>query len=233
MGSFRIIIPQENDSTPILTITGLILSLVVPVLYSLAFRPTFLSGQVSRDLEIVIGLAVMWMAAFCVILLVYGGEKRKLRSIGLTGPSKKIVSQALGLGVLLSLAVPLLSVLAGTLLPSKPTGSIEAATQIPWWLMLLSVLTAGVTEEILFRGYPLERLFEMTGSKLFSSFISLAFFTAIHAAAWNLAHLVGVVMPLGVILIILYWWRRNVIMVMIVHVIVNLPLVFMAFGNET
>ncbi|MDZ7692122.1 MAG: hypothetical protein U5K69_13490 [Balneolaceae bacterium] len=29
----------------------------------------------------------------------------------------------------------------------------ESITQIPWWLMLLSVLTAEITEEILFRGY--------------------------------------------------------------------------------
>lgn len=137
-------------------------------------------------------------------LMVIRGENRKLHSIGFKWPSQKIVLQALGLGVIFSLAVHLLSALTSTVLPSEETGSIESVTQIPWWLMLLSALTAGVTEETLFRGYALERLLEWTDSKLLGSIISLAYFTAIHATGWNLNHIAGVVIPLGVVLITLY-----------------------------
>lgn len=105
---------------------------------------------------------------------------------------------------------------------------METASNFPWWILLLSVVTAGVTEEVLFRGYPLERLYEMTGNKWLSGLISLAFFVAIHAAGWNMAHVVGVVIPLGIILTGLYFWRRNLLFVMIVHVVIDLPLVFIS-----
>jgi len=56
----------------------------------------------------------------------------------------------------------------------------SAVTQVvsnySWWILLISVLTVGITEEILFRGYPLERLQEITGNKWISGFISLIFF---------------------------------------------------------
>ncbi|MDR8394441.1 CPBP family intramembrane metalloprotease [Aliifodinibius sp. S!AR15-10] len=224
---------MARKSSSIITFAGLFLALPVPVFYNLTIRPFLIADQTNLELEIIIGLIVMWMLAIGVVLLTIRAENRGLHSIGFTWPSRKIIFQALGLGVVFSLAVPLLSLLTSTLLPSEEIGSIESATQIPWWLMLFSVLTAGVTEEILFRGYALERLFEWTGSKWFSSFISLAFFTAVHATGWNLNHIVGVVIPLGVVLIALYWWRRNVIMVMIVHTMINLPLVFMALGRET
>lgn len=136
--------------------------------------------------------------------------------------------QGLVIGVVLSLAVPLLSVLASTVIPAGEGGTIASVTQISWWLMLMSVVTAGVTEEILFRGYALERLLAWSGSKWFSSLISLAAFTAVHVAGWNPAHLFGVVIPLGAALTVLYWWRRNVVVVIIAHVTINLPLVFMA-----
>jgi membrane protease YdiL (CAAX protease family) len=97
-----------------------------------------------------------------------------------------------------------------------------------WWILLLSVITAGITEEILFRGYPLERLLEVTGTKWISGLISLVFFVAVHATGWNIAHIIGVVLPLGIILTGLYFWQRNLLFMMIVHMVIDLPLVIMA-----
>jgi len=136
---------------------------------------------------------------------------------------------AIGLGILLSLLVPVFTLLVNAVFPPSDTGTITQVTSnFSWWILLLSVLTAGITEEILFRGYPLERLHEITGNKWISGVISLIFFVAIHATGWNIAHIIGVVIPLGIILTGLYFWQRNLLFVMIVHVFIDLPLVFIA-----
>lgn len=102
------------------------------------------------------------------------------------------------------------------------------ASDYPAWVILLSILTAGITEEVLFRGYALERLAELTDNLWVSAAISLATFVLTHLSGWNLAHILGVVLPLGVVLTVLYLWKRNLVFVIIIHVLVDLPLFFIA-----
>lgn len=157
------------------------------------------------------------------------GEKLSLTIIGWKPLSWKWTFAAIGLGVLLLLLVPVLTLLVSAVFPPSDTGTITQVTSnFSWWILLLSVLTAGITEEILFRGYPLERLHEITGIKWINGLISLIFFVVIHATGWDITHIIGVVIPLGVIITGLYFWQRNLLFVMIVHVVIDLPLVFIA-----
>ena len=78
----------------------------------------------------------------------------------------------------------------------------------PAWLLLVMVLTASVTEELLFRSYPIERLARLTGKRWPGALLSLAAFVAFHLHGWNLGHVVGVVLPLGAVMTGLYLWRR-------------------------
>jgi len=221
---------EENKSTkpPLITIMGLGLALAAPVLYTLFAEAP---DQSHTLLHIYMGLFVMWFLAVAVVLLTLWAEKRPLSSIGWESPTVKLTLIGVGLGVLLSLTVPALSVLSGMMIPSDEKGSIESAVQISGFIMLAGVITAGITEEILYRGYALERLLDWTGSKWISSIISLVFFTVLHISGWNMAHIVGVVIPLGAAMIALYWWKRNLILVIIVHIVINLPLVFLAFSG--
>ncbi len=138
----------------------------------------------------------------------------------------------MGLGVLLSVSVPLLTVLISQILPAPESGGIvDTASGSTPGLLLLSALTAGVTEEILFRGYAIERLIELTRRPWISALTSLAVFVLTHLAGWSLAHVVGVVLPLGAILTALYVWRRNLVFVIIARILVDLPLVLIALGT--
>jgi membrane protease YdiL (CAAX protease family) len=130
----------------------------------------------------------------------------------------------------LSLLVPVLTLLISAIIPgAEEEGTIAQVTEtVPAWLIFISVLTAAVTEEILYRGYLVERLLDLTGHKWFSGAISVFVFVLVHAAGWNWQHVFGVVLPLGIILTALYLWRRNLFFVMIVHLVINLPLVFLA-----
>lgn len=210
-----------------------VLALVLPCVYVLLVGPRLSAAGVGPVYSTLIGLAVMWLITAGVAHWVVRVEKRSLASVGLKGLSPAWALQSLAIGVLLVLSVPLLSMLANSAIPASRAGSVEAvASRNPWWLLLLSVLTAGVTEEFLYRGYALERLLERTGSKWVSSLISLAFFALAHAGGWNLAHIVGVVIPLGAALTSLYWWRRNLVFVMIAHVVIDLPIVFVALEAQ-
>jgi membrane protease YdiL (CAAX protease family) len=210
-------------------ILGLSLSLVVPSIYVLLISPIFLKPNVNEPVSTLIDFAVLWGLAFGMLFFTRSIEKLPLTTIGWKPLSWKWVVAAIGLGILLSLLVPVLTLLVSAVFPPSDTGTITQVTSnFSWGILLLSVLTAGITEEILFRGYSLERLHEITGNKWTSGLISLIFFVAIHAPGWNVAHIVGVVVPLGIILTGLYFWQRNLLFVMIVHVVIDLPLVFIA-----
>ncbi len=213
-------------------ILGLSLSLVLPSTYVLFISPIFLKPNLNASVSTLIDFAVLWGLAFAVLFFTRNIEKLPLTTIGWKPLPWKWIFTAIGLGILLSLFVPVFTLLVSAVFPPSDTGTItQVVSNFPWWVLLLSVITAGITEEILFRGYPLERLTEMTGNKWISGLISLIFFVAIHATGWNIAHIVGVVIPLGIILTGLYFWQRNLLFVMIIHLLIDLPLVFISLLN--
>ncbi len=220
---------MQNRNNLSTTLSGLALALVLPVIYTLFISPIYLKPHAKEPSFTLINLAILWLFALGILLFTRKSEKLPLLSIGWKKLSWKWVLAAIGIGILLSILVPVLTLLISKIIPATDEGTISTVTtNYSWWILLLSVLTAGITEEILFRGYPLERLLESTGNKWISGLISLVFFVAVHAAGWNLAHIIGVVIPLGAILTGLYVWKRNLLFVMIIHTVIDLPLVFMA-----
>jgi membrane protease YdiL (CAAX protease family) len=212
---------------------GLLISLLVPLFFNLIVGPLFLEPRLDATLSALIGFGVHWLATLGLLLLVRIGEGQPLSSVGLRRLSWKWVLAAIGLGVALSLAVPLLTTLVGQVIPAPESGTIESTTaHYPAWVLLVGVITAGVTEECMFRAYPQERLIAVTRRPWLSATISLTLFVLAHLQGWNLAHVVGVVLPLGAALTALYLWRRNLLFVIIVHTLVDLPLVFMAWMNQ-
>ncbi|MFC7251506.1 CPBP family intramembrane glutamic endopeptidase [Halomicroarcula sp. GCM10025324] len=86
------------------------------------------------------------------------------------------------------------------------------------------VVTAVVTEEILWRGYPIERLTELTGSVWVGAGVSGVVFLAVHFPAWGI---VGAV-PQAVFTLVLvgvYVWSRNVVACMISHGVINVLMI--------
>jgi membrane protease YdiL (CAAX protease family) len=125
---------------------------------------------------------------------------------------------AIALGIFLALIVPLLTWVVSQVIPPSEEGTIAAAVRtIPPALMLFGAFTAGVTEEVLYRGYPIERIIEMTGKRWIALFIPTIAFVIPHMVGWNFTHLIAVVLPFGFIFSALYLWKRNLIFNMIVH----------------
>ena len=54
-----------------------------------------------------------------------------------------------------------------------------------YWYGILLVLRAAVTEEILFRGYLIEKVRQVSGSRVLAVIVSVAAFTYAHLGGWG------------------------------------------------
>jgi membrane protease YdiL (CAAX protease family) len=79
---------------------------------------------------------------------------------------------------------------------------------------------AAVAEEVLFRGYAMERIEELTGSRAVATILSLAVFTLDHVSSWGWSHELVVAVG-GLAFSLLYLWRRNLWVNIIAHFIVD------------
>jgi membrane protease YdiL (CAAX protease family) len=210
---------------PYVIIAGLLLSLFALPITGLLTR------NVPEATKTIWGLTLTWVVTFALLILIKYGEGRAYSRLGFAPLTIKDGLLAAVIGIVLSISVPLLTLLVSQFLPSTTEGSILDTAQAPWFILLLGVLTAGITEEIIFRGYLIERLSELTGKPLFAVGVSVIAFSLPHLLNWNISHVVGVVLPLGLILSWLYLWKRNIIFNMIVHIVIDLPLVFIALAS--
>ena len=168
---------------------------------------------------------MLLLLAGAVIAISRGWERKPWSWLGLRPLSWRAALLAVALGVALSITVPALTVAVNRLLPPSPGGTVDSvASSGSAWSLLVGVLTASVTEELLFRAYLIERLMRLTGSRWLGGLISLAAFVAFHLQGWNLRHVVGVVLPLGAVMTCLYLWRRNLLFMIIIHFVLDLPI---------
>jgi membrane protease YdiL (CAAX protease family) len=91
---------------------------------------------------------------------------------------------------------------------------------------VLAIISTSVTEELLFRAYPIEQMTALGQRPWVGALIGLVMFVLVHIPGWHLNHVLGVVLPLGVILSLLYLWHRNLIFLVIIHLMIDLLLVF-------
>lgn len=166
-----------------------------------------------------------WLVVGTLLVLVVYWERRQLPSIGLRVPERKAVAVGLaaGLGgVVLGLLVTGVAVIA---LDLEQPETLSALGQLSLPVKVAVVGTAVVTEEILWRGYPIERLTELTGSVWIGAVVSGFVFLAVHFPSWGL---VGAI-PQAVFTVVLvgvYVWSRNAVACMLTHGVINLVMIF-------
>jgi len=77
-------------------------------------------------------------------------------------------------------------------------------------------VVAGVTEEVLFRGYPIERLIELTGSPLLAGGVSVFAFGVAHYGFWDRGSTVKITVT-GAVLTVIYLVTRSLPVVIAIH----------------
>ena len=95
-------------------------------------------------------------------------------------------------------------------------GEMQTLMATPFWYRFFLVTRAAVAEETLFRGYPIERLDELTGRRWPAAVISWAAFTIAHLGTWGWTQLIVAGFG-GILLTGLYLWRGNLWANIIAH----------------
>ncbi|WP_158884217.1 CPBP family intramembrane glutamic endopeptidase [Rhodanobacter sp. L36] len=163
---------------------------------------------------------VYWGLVAAVLFYVLRVERRPLSSIGLKTPGIVDLLLACATGALIVAMLAVIYLVVFPALHWDETNQLQTLTAVPFWLRLMQVIRAAVSEEILFRGYALERIEQLSGSRLFSGVSTWAIFTLEHLSYWGWHHLLIAGLA-GALLTLLYLWRRNLWANMLAHFIVD------------
>ena len=138
--------------------------------------------------------AVWWIYAAAVLLWLAFVERLPLSSIGFRWPTWKTFLFALvGAAAVLFVMAVHIGVIVRVF--HLDTTAILAQQRMilsrPYWFRVLLVLRAAVVEEILFRGYMIEKVRQLTGSAAYGNCcFPVLTFTGAHYAGWGVVQLI-------------------------------------------
>ncbi len=175
-----------------------------------------------RDVpHLLLNEAVWWIIAGSVLGYVRYAEGRAFATVGFRVPRPIDIGIGIAGGVVtLAGLVAIIDVLLPSLHVAFNQDAMTAISATPYWWRAISVLRAAVSEEVIFRGYAIERLCELTGSRGIAAVVSCAIFTLAHVGPWGWSHIFVAGFG-GLAFTCLYLWRRNLWLNMLAHFIVD------------
>jgi membrane protease YdiL (CAAX protease family) len=179
-------------------------------------------------------LWVFWIITVIVLVYSVRVEGIPLATFGITRNTRTLryrlieMIAALLVGLAVAIVLYLFSTGVRNLLGIPALTFLDPDKILPIWVTLPAWLTAIFTEELLFRSYAIERLSILTGKRWLAALISLITFVIFHALAWDLVHVLTVVLPAGLMITAVYLWRRSLWFVVVIHAVHNLPLVLLS-----
>ena len=88
---------------------------------------------------------------------------------------------------------------------------------LPLWLRVFIGVTSGAVEELLYRGYAVERLGALTGRRYVGAGLATLGFALAHVPAWGLTFALVGDLPFGILMTGFYVWRRDLVANMLAH----------------
>jgi membrane protease YdiL (CAAX protease family) len=194
--------PETRAPNTFLTAVGLAIALGLP------FTHFSILGKTCAGLGPLWGGEAAWVAFFLVIVLfVLFVERRPLSSIGFRTPKAlDIVLGAAAMFVIVGGDAAISVVEKSLHLAVKP--QVAALYATPFWYRVFISIRAAIAEETAFRGYGFERLAELSGSQWVAAVVTFVLFALGHYSGGGLA-LMLVAAWGGLVLTLLYLWRRN------------------------
>ncbi|WP_049927895.1 CPBP family intramembrane glutamic endopeptidase [Halopiger goleimassiliensis] len=177
-----------------------------------------------------LAMALQWLVLAAVLAVALGVEGLSPPSIGFRRPAW------IDLGYLLGTAAVALLIYVATDPLVRALGlPLEAGTsgleELPSPLVgLAAAITTGVVEELLYRGYAIERLLAFTDSPLTAGGLTWIAFTLVHAVVWPLGNLVQTA-AVAALFVVVYLRRRTLVPVVGAHVLIWLLPVLALFAE--
>jgi membrane protease YdiL (CAAX protease family) len=208
------------------TYAGLAIALfaapAIVILFKLAgFTRADFGATVVRELIILALVAILFW-------IIRDREKLPLSSIGLR-PQKIVPAVLWSLAVMLLFVVGIAACLLVLPLLGLSYGS-SSGPAVPIGVSLLLYARAGIAEEVFYRGYAIERIEALTGSRAIAAALPLLIFAGSHFSQGPAGILMTFV--IGAIATAIYLWKRNLLILIIAHFMVDfipnvlLPLIF-------
>ncbi|PSQ62308.1 MAG: CPBP family intramembrane metalloprotease [Halobacteriales archaeon SW_8_66_22] len=160
-----------------------------------------------------------WLPAALVAGYVRLVEGRDAASVGLRwdGPRAFLRRVAVGLAVMLGANVVVQPLLDRLDDGGEFEADIAAFTELGYGERLFAALTAGVTEELLFRGYAFERLEEWSDSDGVAAAVSTVVFVLLHRGeTWSWQSVLRISQPAAITTALYARWR-DLLALMTVH----------------
>ena len=164
--------------------------------------------------------AIWWLYITGMLVYVLRVERRPLSSIGFRRLGARDIAIGIGAGIAMLAALACVYYLIFPLLHWDLSQGMNRLATTPLWWRLISTVRAAVSEELLFRGYAMERLRELSGSRGIAAGVSCAVFMLDHVPTWGWQHL-AIAGIGGIALTVLYLWRRNLWVNILAHFIVD------------
>lgn len=98
---------------------------------------------------------------------------------------------------------------------------IEAVNQLPTAYLVLTIAIVASVEELIYRGYGIARLSDLTGSYFLASTISVAAFGIAHVPMWGWAPAATTIVS-GSIMTAVYLWRQDIPALILAHIATDL-----------
>src|SRR6056297_161830 len=210
-----------NKKTPIAI--GLVLSLfgiyIFGELSSIInlFSDSYLKQVIFSDFR-------KWFIIVLVLLIIIYWEKRTLSSIGFKKISIKTVLQSILLGIIAVVISILTLGILYNVIGLKEPDTLSTIAELPLLVKLFTITTAAITEEILYRGYSIERIRDMSGSIIIGGLISGFIFLAMHFPDWGIAGAIPQII-FTIFLIGYYIKKRNLLACIIMHWVINFMMI--------
>jgi membrane protease YdiL (CAAX protease family) len=183
-------------------VVGLFIAIVLTTViwYPAFLGPLLPEGFVLRNLT---QQAIDWAFALVLIAIVVLWEKQPLSSMGFKALNGENLGGGLGLG-----GFVMLGLVAWTLIVDSPRNlsmGADAPAGFYFWYAPLALLTASFCEEVIYRGYAMERLLRMFRSPWPALLIPHAAFSLMHIKdGW-----MKVLMVATVGFLFTWWYFRN------------------------
>lgn len=210
-------IRAENQAPATVKITAILLALGGPPLLTIVAK-SILGDSPSMVMTLPFDL-ILWGLLAAILIVVVRIERQPLASIGLKPPRWTTLLWGLALTFAITFVLaPAMTWLADRAgLPGYEPG-LQQLLGLPAWYRVFLAVTAGVVEEALYRGYAVERLTALTGSHWLGGSIAVIVFGLAHLPGWGVGPTL-VAFIAGSVATLFYVWKRDLLALMIAHVI--------------
>ena len=104
---------------------------------------------------------------------------------------------------------------------APPAFDLKAIASVPFGVRAILVITAGICEEFIFRGFAIEEIGLLTGSRWLGAVLTVVFFGLGHVGTYGFSSALVLPAFIGLVITLLYMWRNNLPLCMLMHAAID------------